>query len=78
MNKANLVIKGNLVYKDIITTGGGSQNDVICFANLDDFDISEAVIIEDNLVINSTICCNGLVLITGDNKTYIGSIYTHN
>lgn len=67
MNKANLVIKGNLVCKDIITTGGGEfQNDVISFANLDDFDISEAVIIEDNLVINSTICCNGLVLITGD------------
>lgn len=66
MNKANLVIKGNLVCKNIITTGGGLQNDVISFANLDDFDISEAVIIEDNLVINSTICCNGLVLITGD------------
>lgn len=65
MNKANLVIKGNLVCKNIITTGG-LQNDVISFANLDDFDISEAVIIEDDLVINSTICCNGLVLITGD------------
>ena len=49
MNKANLVIKGNLVCKNIITTSDLLQD-----------------------------CKVWATLTTGDNKTYIGSTYTHN
>lgn len=58
MEKVNLLIKGNL----FLTTGGGR---IYCgIDNLNDYDLTSAIIIEGNITCDS-IDSNGLTLVTG-------------
>lgn len=62
MSRVKMLIRGNLKCKNI--AGGGKQGLVI-FANENEYDISEAVVIEGDVYTDS-IVCDGLTLITGD------------
>lgn len=59
MKKVNLIIKGNL----LLSTGGGN---IYCGVdNLNDYDITSAIIIEGDITCDS-ITANSLTLVTGN------------
>lgn len=60
MKKASLLIKGNLQCKNIY--GGGN---FVFLAKESDYDLSECVIIEGDLITDDDISAHGLVLVTG-------------
>lgn len=61
MKKASLLIKGNLQCKNILR--GGSN--FVFLAKESDYDLSECVIIEGDLITDDDISAHGLVLVTG-------------
>lgn len=60
MKKASLLIKGNLQCKNILRGG-----DFVFLAKESDYDLSECVIIEGDLITDDDISAHGLVLVTG-------------
>lgn len=62
MKKASLLIKGNLQCKNILRGGGGN---FVFLAKESDYDLSECVIIEGDLITDDDISAHGLVLVTG-------------
>lgn len=60
MNK--LIIKGNLICKDILQGGGGK---IITFADLKDFSTEDSTILEGDVRIDGTIKVYGLIIVTG-------------
>lgn len=67
MKKVNLLVKGDVISNIMSiqpSTGGGSNVDLICKANPEDYDLTSAIIIEGNLDIDS-ITVRGIVAITG-------------
>lgn len=61
MGKASLLIRGNLGCKNILPGGGN----FVFLAKESDYDLSECVIIEGDLITESDIKADGLVLVTG-------------
>lgn len=61
MKKASLLIKGNLQCKNILQGGGN----FVFLAKESDYDLSECVIIEGDLITDDDISAHGLVLVTG-------------
>lgn len=61
MKKASLLIKGNLQCKNILRGGGN----FVFLAKESDYDLSECVIIEGDLITDDDIIAHGLVLVTG-------------
>lgn len=61
MKKASLLIKGNLQCKNILRGGGN----FVFLAKESDYDLSECVIIEGDLITDDDISAHGLVLVTG-------------
>lgn len=59
MKKASLLIKGNLQCKNIL------RGDFVFLAKESDYDLSECVIIEGDLITDDDISAHGLVLVTG-------------
>ena len=65
--KANLVIKGDVISNGYISASVGGENRPSLLSkvdNLDNYDISEAIIIDGNLVCNNFEYA-GLVIVTG-------------
>lgn len=60
MEKVSLLIKGNLQCKNILRGGN-----FVFLAKESDYDLSECVIIEGDLITESDIKADGLVLVTG-------------
>lgn len=60
MKKASLLIKGNLQCKNILRGGN-----FVFLAKESDYDLSECVIIEGDLITDDDISAHGLVLVTG-------------
>ena len=63
MKKASLLIKGNLQCKNILRASGGGN--FVFLAKESDYDLSECVIIEGDLITDDDISAHGLVLVTG-------------
>lgn len=61
MEKASLLIRGNLGCKNILQGGGN----FVFLAKESDYDLSECVIIEGDLITDDDISAHGLVLVTG-------------
>lgn len=61
MKKASLLIKGNLQCKNILRGG----DNFVFLAKESDYDLSECVIIEGDLITDDDISAHGLVLVTG-------------
>ena len=60
MKKASLLIKGNLQCRNILRGGN-----FVFLAKESDYDLSECVIIEGDLITDDDINAHGLVLVTG-------------
>lgn len=60
MEKASLLIRGNLGCKNILPGGN-----FVFLAKESDYDLSECVIIEGDLITDDDISAHGLVLVTG-------------
>lgn len=61
--KADIVVKGNILCKGYISCD--SSGHIIAKANLDNYDISEAEVLEGDVVVADDILFNGVLICTG-------------
>lgn len=74
MEKVTLLIRGNLICKEILL--GGGKSDLVTCANENDYDISEAIVVDGDVNLG-VVACSGIILVTGDvilnKKEYYGN-----
>lgn len=61
--KADIVVKGNILCKGCVSCDSSGR--IIAKANLDDYDISEAEVLEEDIVAVDDILFNGVLVCTG-------------